>query len=228
MEQWRGRFALPLGSGVGSWLFYGRTLAANAWSLALQVLVREPALRSRCARIGRGLRLYGPAPAIMGGGVIELGNDVEFSLNTVLLVGIGASNEGRLSVGDDVRFGSDNMISVAQEVCIGSHCRTGPNVKIYDTDMHPLDATLRRQTYGGGHATASAPVHIEDDVWIGANAIVLKGVTLHRGAIIAAGSVVTHDVPPFTIVAGNPARPIRRTDPPETSAASSTSSIPVA
>ena len=56
-----------------------------------------------------------------------------------------------------------------------------------------------------------APVDIEDDVWIGFNAIILKGVTIGRGAVVAAGSVVTKNVAPFTVVGGNPARLIRST-----------------
>lgn len=58
-----------------------------------------------------------------------------------------------------------------------------------------------------------APVTIEDRVWIGFNAIILKGVTLGEGAIVAAGAVVTKDVPPYTVVAGNPAQVIRRLEP---------------
>ena len=53
---------------------------------------------------------------------------------------------------------------------------------------------------------------IEDDAWIGAGAIILPGVTIHKGAIVGAGSVVTKDVPPYSIVAGNPARVIRQID----------------
>jgi acetyltransferase-like isoleucine patch superfamily enzyme len=58
-----------------------------------------------------------------------------------------------------------------------------------------------------------APVVIEEDVWIGTNCMVLKGVTIGRGAVIAAGAVVTKDVPPFTVAAGNPARVIKRIEP---------------
>ena len=59
---------------------------------------------------------------------------------------------------------------------------------------------------------ASRRVSIEDDVWIGGHSIVLPGVTVGRGSIVAAGAVITKDVPPFTIVGGNPARIIKRRD----------------
>jgi acetyltransferase-like isoleucine patch superfamily enzyme len=213
MERLRGRFSLPVGQTVGGWLFFGRPLLSNAWSLLMQTVIREPALRFRCGRIGTGLRLYGPAPRIMGDGIIELGNDVEFTPDMVLLVGLDASRSAGLYVGNDVRFGPNNMICVARQVRIGDHCRTGPGVKIYDTDMHAFDAAARRQNYGPADEVGSAPVCIENDVWIGANAIILKGVTLHRGAIVGAGAVVADDVPCFTIVAGNPARVVRHVPP---------------
>jgi len=176
----------------------------------MQAAVHEPALRFRCARIGKGLRLYGPAPRIMGDGAIELGNDVEFTAPTVILVGLGRDEPAVLRVGDDVRFGPDNIICAAREVRIGNHCRMGPGVRIYDTDMHAFDPDTRRQNYGTSAAALSGPVVIEDDVWIGANAVILKGVRLARGAIIGAGAVVADDVPPMTIAAGNPARLVRR------------------
>jgi acetyltransferase-like isoleucine patch superfamily enzyme len=73
-----------------------------------------------------------------------------------------------------------------------------------------------KQIVASGHPAVldlgDRPVSIEDDAWIGAAAIVLRGVTIGRGAVIAAGSVVTSDVPPMTIVAGNPARRIRDVD----------------
>lgn len=210
IEQWRGRASLPLGRTLGGLLFYGRPFLRNAWDVAMQALVREPALRYRCASVGRRLRLYGPIPRIMGDGIIDIGDGVEFPPDMVILVGLGLKPLARLCVGNDVRFGPGTMLYVARGLRIGNHCRTAPRVSIYDTDLHPTDADLRRQNYGTLEHAASAPVVIEDDVWIGAQAIILKGVTLHRGAIIAAGAVVTEDVPAFAVVAGNPARVIRQ------------------
>jgi len=214
VEQLRGRVVLPAGEAIGGLLFYGRPLIANAFGVLMQALVREPAFRYRCAHVGRRLRLYGPAPHIMGDGQIDIGEGVEFNVNTVLLVGLGLRAPARLSVGNDVRFGPDNMIVAANDVRIGDHCRTGPGVKIYDTDLHALDPDRRRQNYGTIEHAATAAVRIEDDVWIGANAVILKGVTLHRGAIVGAAAVVADDVPAMTVVAGNPARIIRQLETP--------------
>ncbi len=86
---------------------------------------------------------------------------------------------------------------------IGARSLIGPQVGIY-TAQHPIDPEVRSQ----GYETA-AGVTIGEDVWVGGHSTILPGVTIGDGAIIGAGAVVTRDVAPRTIVAGNPARPIR-------------------
>lgn len=95
----------------------------------------------------------------------------------------------------------------AAKVTIGDHVLLGPNVQIL-TNNHPLDADKR--TAGLQHAH---PISIGNQVWIGGGAIILPGVTIGDGAVIAAGSVVTQDVPAFHLVAGNPAQIKRQLTP---------------
>ena len=76
---------------------------------------------------------------------------------------------------------------------------------MYDTDFHPVDYQDRRESQPG----LTADVAIEDDVWLGANVTVLKGVTIGARAVIGAGSVVTRDIPADTFAAGAPARVVR-------------------
>jgi acetyltransferase-like isoleucine patch superfamily enzyme len=71
-----------------------------------------------------------------------------------------------------------------------------------DTDFHPLDPQARRLDT---QPSKTAPVFIEDDVFIGTNSLILKGVIIGRGSVVGAGSVVRQDVPPGVVVAGNPA-----------------------
>jgi maltose O-acetyltransferase len=105
---------------------------------------------------------------------------------------------GRLEIGDSTFINAGVSICAAELVSIGSRCQIGPRVMIIDTDFHVAgDAD--------GHAVPS-PVVIEDLVWIGAGAMVLRGVHIGRGASIAAGSVVTRDVAPGVVVGGVPAR----------------------
>ena len=80
-------------------------------------------------------------------------------------------------------------------------------MRVHDNDGHPLDPEKRRNSLPITPADAS-PVKIEDNVWIGARATILKGVTLGRNSVIGTGAVVTRDVPSDAIVAGNPAREV--------------------
>lgn len=87
---------------------------------------------------------------------------------------------------------------------IGDDLQMAPAVQLY-TALHPLDAETRRSGL-----ESARPIRIGNDVWIGGGAIVLPGVTVGDRSVVAAGSVVTRDVPPDTLVAGNPARPLRQ------------------
>lgn len=107
----------------------------------------------------------------------------------------------QLELGDQVDIGEFTHIRANGGVSIGSRVLIAANV-IITSRAHPVE--LPR--WG---VNEDARVVIEDDVWIGAGAVVLPGVTIGRGAVVAAGAVVTRSVAPRTVVAGVPARPIR-------------------
>ena len=113
---------------------------------------------------------------------------------------------GTLRIGDDVGI-SGTTVSCCEAITIGNNVLIGSGCLITDNDAHPLDAEKRRDVRNVTDV-ARRPVVIGDDVFIGTRSIILKGVIIGHGAIIGAGSVVTKDVPPNTIVAGNPARVI--------------------
>ena len=104
--------------------------------------------------------------------------------------------EGHLSIGNGTYINRNALIICEQEVRIGRNCKISWDVIIMDSDLHPLNS----------ETVENKPVHIHDKVWIGCRVIILKGITIGEGAVIAAGSVVTKDVPPYTIYGGNPAR----------------------
>ncbi|EGY14952.1 maltose O-acetyltransferase [Verticillium dahliae VdLs.17] len=106
-------------------------------------------------------------------------------------------------------------------ISIGSRTLIGPNCSFF-SGTHPLDPTLRNGTQG---PESGKPITIGDDCWFGGNCIVLPGVTIGRGVTVGAGSVVTKDVPDHVVVAGNPARVIKKVEvsvPAETIPATST------
>lgn len=115
------------------------------------------------------------------------------------------SDHGDLYIGENTGM-SGAQICCAYKIVIGRNVWLGANVTIYDTDFHSIDPyeRLKLNTPAQG-----AEVVIEDCAWIGANAMILKGVHIGKGAVIGAGSVVTKDVPELTIYGGNPAKFIR-------------------
>jgi acetyltransferase-like isoleucine patch superfamily enzyme len=129
------------------------------------------------------------------GGTIEVGSCAFFT-GVRLECWRGAS----IRIGNGTYLNRGAEVVAARSVSIGRDCKIARDVLIMDTDQHGI----------GDNAPAIAPVVIGDRVWIGARAIVLKGVTIGDDSVIGAGSVVTKDVPADSIVAGIPARVIRR------------------
>lgn len=105
-----------------------------------------------------------------------------------------------IRIGNGTYLNRNTEIVAAQAVTIGRDCKIARDVIIMDTDQHELP----------GAELVIGPVEIQDRVWIGTRAIVLKGVTVGHDAVVAAGSIVTRDVPPRTVVAGVPARVVRQ------------------
>jgi maltose O-acetyltransferase len=121
----------------------------------------------------------------------------------VLCAGPGAT----LSIGNHVGL-SGVILFCTKEIVIEDWVNIGAGSRVYDTDFHPLDYLDRR--IHNVDAIGSASVRICEDAFIGAGVLILKGVTVGARAIVAAGAVVTHDVPPDSIVAGVPARIVKR------------------
>jgi acetyltransferase-like isoleucine patch superfamily enzyme len=127
---------------------------------------------------------------------------------------------GQIQIGEYCYVGEGTRIWSAASIVIGNRVLISHGVNIHDTDSHPFDTEARHQHYKRiieqGHPTLnefgiiSTPVIIEDDVWICFGSSILKGVTVGKGSIVAACAVVTRDVVSGVIVAGNPARIVRK------------------
>jgi galactoside O-acetyltransferase len=136
------------------------------------------------------------------------------------------SDKGEIVIGENTFIGNSNLIS-RNKIEIGNNVTISWGCWIYDHNSHSLDigdriedheqaypfyAHERKNLYLGKNweTVKSAPIKICDKVWIGFNSIILKGVTIGEGAIVGAGSVVAKDVEPWTVVAGNPAKIVKR------------------
>jgi maltose O-acetyltransferase len=116
-----------------------------------------------------------------------------------------AINPGKIRIGANVAINPDVFLVAAAGITVGDYVVLSARCMLIDTgleldDPNPASA---RPHFG-------KPIIVKDGVWIGAGAIVLAGVTIGENSVIGAGSVVTRDVPPFTVVAGNPARVIKQ------------------
>jgi acetyltransferase-like isoleucine patch superfamily enzyme len=105
----------------------------------------------------------------------------------------------RIAIGEDALI-NGAMLHAKREIAIGAQLRLGFGARILDADLHDLDQATPERI---------APVRLGDRVWIGANALVLRGVTIGDDVVVAAGSVVTRDLPDRCLAAGVPARPLR-------------------
>jgi acetyltransferase-like isoleucine patch superfamily enzyme len=171
--------------------------------LALRSIVYTFYLRLRGVQCGL-VTCEGRLPVLHAEGTVKLGR---VSLRALTArVEIGAERSGRLTIGERVFINQGATIVSADQITIGDDCRIGDYATIYDTEHHPLEP---------GAPARSAPVTIGRNVWIARGALVLPGVTIGDHAVIAASALVTEDVPDRTLVAGVPARKIRRLEVPD-------------
>lgn len=174
----------------------------------------DPAAWRACAVIGEGVTLHKDAMIINPSRPEAVTLEERCRIYGQLWI----FGDGRLHVGHHSFLGAGSRIWCNSSVHIGSYVLISHLVDVHDCNSHSLRWQDRRAEIhdrfdndrdGVPAGVATAPVVIEDDVWIGFKSTILKGVTIGRGAVVAAGSVVTRDVPPFTLVAGNPARVVR-------------------
>ena len=140
--------------------------------------------------------------------VVRIRPEARFAVDGVVSLQRGVRvvvDGGELRIGHGTNINGLTKILVAESVRIGSGCTVSWDVQILDNDFHAIttDGTTRPST---------GPITIGDRVWIGTRALILKGVTIGDGAVVAAGAVVTRDVPPGAIVGGMPAKVIGTAD----------------
>lgn len=134
----------------------------------------------------------GPFPVVINKGGVLIAENCRFYKGTRFEIGA----HGHLEIGNGTYLNRNTLIIAEHCVKIGHDCKISWNVTIMDSDLHPLShAPVKHKT-----------VTIENRAWIGCHSIILKGVTIGEGAIVAAGSVVTRDVPAYAIYGGVPAR----------------------
>lgn len=186
--------------------------AADRWSSAvdrlLEIRAGDP-LAEQFAAFGAGSRIGHPRRLIVNPEAISIGSDV--IINPGIVFEAVHTGSELIRIGDGCYFGFGVRIVAINGVFVGEGVAIGHGVTLADTihdyksagpDDHAWQAPLK----------VGRPLRIEPGVWIGNNTVVAGGVTLGRGCIIGANCSITSDVPDYTLVSGNPARPLRRRD----------------
>jgi acetyltransferase-like isoleucine patch superfamily enzyme len=186
-------------------LYYAHDAGLGVGELTAAKLLWEPMVRARFHHVGKRVHVSG-LPYVLGHARISIGDGCNISKFTVSSGRF--VDEPELTIGKRCTIGYGTSFSVNQLVWLGDHVSIAGHCFIADSDGHPVELERRVQEQ---HLTAAdiRPVRIEDHVWLGRNAHVLKGVTVGRGAVVASGSVVTSDVPPGALAMGVPARMIK-------------------
>lgn len=185
--------------GLSAFAVLGR-LSARRGQLALVWPVLNARLQLRHAdHLGSHVRLSGRAK-IVNQGTLIIGDRVRLD-STVAKLELVSLPGGNLEIAENAFINYGTSIVSGAHVRVGEDCLIGTHVMVMDCDFHRVEDKA--------WDTSGEPVILEPRVWLGNRSIVLKGVTVGHDAVVAAGSVVTKDVAPRTVVAGNPARVIR-------------------
>lgn len=207
------RFEIPVIPGLHHLLLAERRFRTGPLRLLWNKLYHEPLLRLQCVSAGRGILLSEGLPKIIGNLRVTLGTRVNLDGQQVWMA-TGDGTPKTLTIGDDSGVGFGTELIVGDSIKIGRHVMISTYVVLMGYDGHPLDPYAR-----AGHAPPGregiGPITVEDYAWIGSRSIIMKGVTIGRGAIVAMGSVVKMSVPELTVVSGNPARVVWQVAPPE-------------
>jgi acetyltransferase-like isoleucine patch superfamily enzyme len=195
-------FEIPVVPGLYRTLYWERATRIALWRNMLRILYYTPMFKTRCRSIGKRLQLIGGIPLVIGHLKLDIGDDVSMYAQSTL-AGARVIDNPTLTIGSNTVLGYQLYITVGADVTIGNNCLIAEKVTIMSYDGHHANPLQRHLP---APPESSRPITICDNVWIGAGSIILKGVTIGEGSIVAGGSVVTAKVPPNSMAIGNPAR----------------------
>lgn len=184
----------------------------------LMILLKAKINKRKVSSLGINSLIHGYVEKRAINSRIDIGSDCLIQGGLVT-----ETNDSHIHIGNNVFLGGGSIVDCVVSITINDDVLISYGCMLADSDNHSIRYSVRLKDLsdwkaGGKHdwsTTISKPIVISKGAWLGAKSIILKGVTIGEGAIVGAGSVVTKDVPPYTIVAGNPARIIREIPPNE-------------
>jgi len=184
------------------WIFLG---LRSTYQFVARVFVCEPIFKAYCKKYGKGLRTDCHIHWIMGKGDIVLGENVWVDGKIAITFAARFADHPLLEAGDNTQIGDHCDFRIGKRISIGKNCNLSGRTLIMDSNAHPADPELRWKNEAPNPEDVR-PVVIQDGVWIGKSCIIFPGVRIGEGSIVSAGSVVRTHVPPYSVVAGNPAK----------------------
>lgn len=180
----------------------------NLWAFCTRVFYYTPMFKTRLSNSPTNLYLYSGMPQVLGKLEITIGDNTRISGISTLCGRSCATETPQLMIGKNVDIGWQNSLSVGTRIEIQDNVRLAGKVFLAGFPGHPIDPVSRRQ--GAPETDQQAKeIILEQDVWVGTGATILAGVRVGKASIVAAGSVVTKNVPAGVIVAGNPAQIVK-------------------
>jgi acetyltransferase-like isoleucine patch superfamily enzyme len=209
-------FAVPAPKIVVRPLLWVFLLARYIYYFALRVFICEPLFKAYCTIYGRNLHTGCYLHWITGKGDIVIGDNV--TLDGKCSIGFAArySDHPTLQIGDNTGIGHNCSFTIGKLISIGRNCLLSGDISIMDISGHDTDPVTRLASKPPNPEDIR-PVIIRDGVWIGKHCILFPGVKIGEGSVISAGSVVRTHVPPYSVVAGNPAKVMFRLKKPDQS-----------
>jgi acetyltransferase-like isoleucine patch superfamily enzyme len=177
-----------------------------------RALIAEPLFKARCTRYGRDVHTGIFVHWMYGEGELTVGDGSRVDGRSSFSFASRFSDRPRLAIGRRTYVGHACSFAVARSITIGDDVYIAAGCSFLDSPGHPLDPT-RRLAKLPPDEDQVRPVVVGDNVWIGTDVMIMPGVTVGEGSVVAARSVVTKDVPPYSLVAGVPARVVRALDP---------------
>ena len=192
------------------WVFVG---VRSIYYFLIRVFICTPLFKAYCAKYGKNLRTGNFIHWVQGKGDLIIGDNVRIDGKSTFTFAARFTHRPTLIIGDNTAIGHGCTFTVGKQIVIGRDCVISGETLILDSNGHRTDPAARL-TRSPPCAEEVRNVIIGDRVWIGRQCIIFPGVKIGEGSVVSAGSVVRTHVPPYSVVAGNPARVMFRLKPP--------------
>ena len=200
---------MPAPKNVFKWVDLFHKSVVSVLQSILRIGYYTPVFKSRCASVGKQFYLYGGIPYTCGPLNMSFGSQCRVSGKTTLTGRCTQRYTPQLKVGDNVDLGWMTTVAVGSKVEIGNNVRIAGQCFLAGYPGHPLNAEKRAMGLPE-EDTEVGDIILEDNVWLATGVAVMAGVTIGKNSVIAAGSVVTKDIPDGVLAGGVPARMIRK------------------